>query len=105
MTTFRRLRAVLGLDKNDDPGLLQRAKAIHAALLEHADTFAAPTPALPVLLGKISVFEQATQEPERGSKGARRCGTPKRPSSCWRSLPPTAHGAMSISRSARPGRP
>jgi hypothetical protein len=70
MASFRRLRAVLAINKNDHLALLQKGKAVHHGLSEHPTLFATPSPALAVLLGKIQSYEQAQQFAETRVKGS-----------------------------------
>ncbi len=70
MGSFRRLRAVLAVKKNDHPALLQKAKAVHHGLSEHPETFPTPNPSLAFLLGKIQAYEQSQQLTQTRVKGS-----------------------------------
>jgi len=70
MASFRRLRAVLGINKNDHPALLQKGKAVHHGLSERPDIFVTPNPTLVILLGKVQGHEQSQQLAETRVKGS-----------------------------------
>lgn len=70
MGSMRRVRAVLGIDKNDYSGLGPKGKAVHAGLSDHPDLFTDPLPKLNVFLGKILAFEQAQQLAGTRAKGS-----------------------------------
>ena len=70
MTTIHRLRAVLGLQKENFPDLLARAKAIYNGLSGNPTLFVTPNPSLATLEARIQAFDQAQQTAGTRAKGA-----------------------------------
>ncbi|MEI7891619.1 MAG: hypothetical protein WCI05_00925 [Myxococcales bacterium] len=61
MTKVHRLRVILGLDREDFPGLLAGSKAIHSKMSENAALFPAPNPSMAVLGAQIAELNQSHQ--------------------------------------------
>jgi hypothetical protein len=70
MTTIHRLHAVLGLQKENFPDLLARAKAIYNGLSGNPTQFVTPNPSLATLQARIHAFDQAQQTAGTRAKGA-----------------------------------
>lgn len=70
MGSFRRVRAVLGINRDDILGLLQGGKAILSGLSDHPDLFVDPQPKIGILQGKILSLEQSQQLATTRVKGA-----------------------------------
>jgi hypothetical protein len=75
MTKVPRLRVILGLDREDFPGLLTGSKTIHSKMSENAALFPAPNPSMAVLGAQIDEFDQSHQAvivtKAKGMTGAR----------------------------------
>ncbi len=68
--SFRRVRAVLGINRDDNLGLLKKGKAIHKSISDHPEIFVDPHPPLVTVLGKVVGFEDAQQVAETRVKGS-----------------------------------
>jgi hypothetical protein len=74
MTTTTRPRGKLGVEKQQIPGVLQRAQTMHDAMDADKVTYASPNPALPVFLSLIqstSVAQSAVKQRTIGAAAAR----------------------------------
>ena len=72
--TQRRVRAVLGVERKDVPGVIDRAWAIHIGMGADPGTYVAPEPSLPeflVLLEDLVEAQQAVKQRAIGKAAAR----------------------------------
>jgi hypothetical protein len=61
MGKFRRLRVILGLDKEDIPGLIVGVTRIHDMMSENSTIFTTPNPSMSVLMTQITGLGSAQQ--------------------------------------------
>ena len=74
MTTVRRVRATLGVDKQKIVDVLNRAQAMYNGMNADKVTYASPNPTLPafiVLIQNLTTAEQAAQLRPKGAAATR----------------------------------